>query len=305
MAKKAKSSPGIDGLLLIDKPADWTSHDVVAKVRGITGQRRIGHTGTLDPLATGLLVLCLGQATRLVEYMVGHDKRYVGHIRLGQATATDDAGGQVISEKPVPPLTRADLDTIASEFTGPISQAPPAYSAVKIGGQRAYAAARAGKVVALQPRPVTIHDLRLQQEQPGLLSITVTCSAGTYIRSLARDIGERLGCGAHLASLRRTHAGRFDVASALTLERLELAVQDGRLPNLLRFPDEGLLDISAAIVTVERGARLAHGEVLEGRAAATPGAEVARIYDSQGGFLAIGSVAPGGHVRPLKVLQIT
>ncbi|HEY4669784.1 MAG TPA: tRNA pseudouridine(55) synthase TruB [Tepidiformaceae bacterium] len=303
MAKKAKSSPGIDGILLIDKPSGWTSHDVVARSRRLTGQRRIGHTGTLDPMATGLLVLCLGRATRLVEYMTGHDKRYIGHIRLGEATDTDDADGRVIARSPVPPLTSVALEAIAREFTGPLLQRPPAYSAVKIEGQRAYAAARAGKDLDLPPRPVTVHRLLLEQLEPELLAITVECGAGTYVRSLARDIGDRLGCGAHLASLRRTHVGGFDVGVALTLDSLEQIAQAGRLDSVLRAADEGVVDFDAAIVRVERGALLRHGIVLDGVVPAARAAEFARIYDSLGDFLAIGSVGPSGDVRALKVLQ--
>lgn len=303
MPKRTKSSSGIDGILLIDKPTGWTSHDVVARARGLTGQRRIGHTGTLDPMATGLLVLCLGRATRLVEYMTGHDKRYTGRIRLGQSTDTDDAEGQVLSENPVPPLTAAALAEVAREFTGPLLQRPPAYSAVKVAGQRAYAVARAGKDVVLEPRPVTVHRLSLEQLEPGLLAITVECGAGTYIRSIARDIGARLGCGAHLAELRRTHAGGFDVEEAISLERLAEVIEAGRLDALLRPADEGVIELAAAIVTAERGERLRHGLVLQGVDPGALPAGLARIYDAGGDFLAIGAIGESGSVRARKVLQ--
>ena len=161
-----RAASALDGIVVIDKPTGWTSHDVVAKTRGITRQRRIGHTGTLDPMATGVLVLCLGQATRLVEYMTAHDKRYVGEIVLGVTTDTDDADGEVISRTPVPdvgPLTLGDLER---QFSGRLLQRPPNYSAIKVGGKRAYSLARAGETQELATRPVTVHELRLTLVSP-------------------------------------------------------------------------------------------------------------------------------------------
>jgi tRNA pseudouridine55 synthase len=205
--------------LLVDKPSGWTSHDVVAKVRGLSRQRQIGHTGTLDPMATGLLVLCLGRATRLVEYMVGHDKAYTGIIQLGASTTTDDAEGEVTERAPVPALTADDQRRVAAAFTGRIEQVPPAYSAVKVAGQRAYAVARKGGAVSLGARPVTVYEMALELEGSDRLRIEVRCSSGTYVRSLARDMGVALGTLGHLAALRRKSVGGFGVEDAFRWQR--------------------------------------------------------------------------------------
>ncbi|MEP7216707.1 MAG: tRNA pseudouridine(55) synthase TruB, partial [Anaerolineaceae bacterium] len=197
----APPASNLDGILIIDKPAGWTSHDVVAKTRRITRQRRIGHTGTLDPMATGVLVLCLGRATRLVEYMTRHDKHYVGEITLGVTTDTDDAEGDELELKNVPELTEADLRRLEAAFIGDLQQRPPAYSAIKIDGKRAYALARAGAVVELRSRPVVVHELRLDPIAADRLRVEVRCGPGTYVRSIARDIGELVGSGAHLSAL--------------------------------------------------------------------------------------------------------
>ena len=292
----------LHGILLIDKAQGWTSHDVVAKARRITGQRKIGHTGTLDPMATGLLVLCLGDGTRLVEYMTGHDKRYQGEIVLGVRTATDDAEGEVLETRPLPRLSPDILRSLERRFTGPLEQRPPAYSAVKVEGQRAYAAARAGKALDLPPRRVMVHELGLRQSGPGRIGIDVHCGAGTYIRSLARDIGEVLGCGAHLAGLRRTTAGGFSVADACTLDQLGRIVEAGLLSELLRQPDEGVTELDAAIVTGAHGKLLEQGIALDGLPGDGTANSVVRVYVESGSFLGIAELGSGGRIRPLKVL---
>ena len=296
-----RTDSGLDGIVLIDKPAGWTSHDVVAKARGILGQRRIGHTGTLDPMATGLLVLCLGKATRLVEYMTAHDKRYTGQVRLGRTTTTDDADGEVLEERPVPALTPAGLEAATAPFRGSITQLPPAFSALKVGGQRAYDLARRGEQPALQARPVTIHRFTATLGEPGTIDIDVTCSAGTYIRSLARDLGEALGCGAHLSALRRVHAGAFSVRDAVTLEELREAATTGDLEPVLLPVDEGVATIDAAILSEDGARTLANGGTWIARGGAIRAAEVTRIYDTSGGFLGVASVSSSGQIRPRKV----
>ncbi|MCK9519504.1 MAG: tRNA pseudouridine(55) synthase TruB [Dehalococcoidia bacterium] len=300
MARRAPGWPA--GILLLDKPQGWTSHDVVAKARGICHQRRIGHTGTLDPMATGLLVLCLGHATRLVEYMSEHDKQYVGEIVLGVSTDTDDAEGQVIAKQPVPPLDDAVLRSLEQEFTGVIEQVPPAYSAVKVEGQRAYAVARRGGELDLAARPVRIDRIRLALLEPGRLSIHLGCGPGTYVRSIARDIGAAVGCGAHLAALRRTRVGQFDIGEAMTIEQLQAYVIENRLHEVLRTADEGLMDLDAAIVSAEHGRALRNGL---GIAVAVPPARSAkaiRVYDTSGYFVATGRFDISGKLRPAKVM---
>ncbi len=297
-----RSASPLAGILLIDKPQGWTSHDVVAKARGITKQRRIGHTGTLDPMATGLLVLCLGQATRLAEYMSGHDKRYEGEIQLGVRTDTDDADGAVIATQAAAALTADGLRRLAERFTGRLMQRPPAYSAVKIAGKRAYSVARAGGAPQLAERPVMVHEMLLERLPMDRLRVVVHCGSGTYVRSLARDIGEELGCGAHLSALRRVTVGRFAGDDAVTLAALEAIVAAGRLAEVLLPADDGVSDIDAAILTADRARLLATGAVLEGASALAKPVSIARIYGSDGTFVGTGEVAENGQIRPLKVL---
>ncbi|MFN8508066.1 MAG: tRNA pseudouridine(55) synthase TruB [Dehalococcoidia bacterium] len=294
------SGEGPEGILLIDKPAGWTSHDVVAKARRLTRQRRIGHTGTLDPMATGLLVLCLGRATRLVEYLTAHDKRYEGEIVLGVSTDTDDAEGTTTARAPVPPIDGATIEMLEARFTGALLQRPPAYSAVKVEGKRAYAVARGGGELELAARPVTVHSLALTDLGGGRLAIRVHCGPGTYIRSLARDIGAALGCGAHLAALRRTSSGAFDVADAFTLGELERICANGRLQDALLPNDEGLAGMDAALLDADSAARFATGREVACDAAPS---ECVRVFDAAGALAGIGAIAPEGGLRPLKVLQ--
>jgi len=222
-----RRSPMVHGLLIIDKEAGWTSHDVVARVRRLIGQRRIGHAGTLDPLATGVLVLCLGRATRLAEYLQGHDKRYRATIRLGEVTDTYDAEGEVVERKPVPTLSEEELSAYLRAFQGTITQRPPAYSAVKVAGTPAHRRVRRGEQIVLPSRQVTIHEIRLLRWAPPDLSLEIACSAGTYIRSLAHDLGQAIGCGAHLVDLRRTASGPFTEDQAIPLPDLEPLIATG------------------------------------------------------------------------------
>lgn len=214
-------------LFLVDKPPGPTSHDIVQRLRRWTGVRRVGHGGTLDPMASGLLPVFVDRATRLIEYIGEHEKRYTATLRLGQRTETDDADGTVIAEAPVPPaLTRAQLDRALSAFRGTIEQVPPAFSAVKVDGVTAHRAARRGDPVALAARTVTIHHLTLTAWEPPSLQIALTVSTGTYVRALARDLGEALGCGAHVTAMRRTGIGPVSVDEAHTPETLERAFRE-------------------------------------------------------------------------------
>ncbi|HEX6291160.1 MAG TPA: tRNA pseudouridine(55) synthase TruB [Herpetosiphonaceae bacterium] len=207
----------VHGFLNIDKPAGMTSHDVVAKVRRLVAQKRVGHGGTLDPAATGVLPVALGEATRLVEYLVEGRKRYLAEVRLGITTTTDDAEGETLREQPVPPLSHDDLTRAVQPFIGTIRQVPPMYSAIQVAGQRMYDLARQGKTVDLEPRTVEVDRIEVLAWEPSLLTLDVLCGKGTYIRSLARDLGAALGCGAHLAALRRTQVGPLGIESAVPL----------------------------------------------------------------------------------------
>lgn len=219
-----------DGVLLVDKPAAWTSHDVVAKVRAHFGFKKVGHCGTLDPMATGLLVLVLGRATRLSEKLTSDDKTYEGTILLGVTTNTEDADGEVIETKPVPPLTEADLLAVFQKFKGDIYQTPPMVSAIKHQGSPLYKLARKGIEVEREPRLVHIYDLRILATELPRINFRLDCSKGTYVRTLAADIGRQLGCGAHLSGLRRTAAGSFKLEQAHTLEQI-LAQPRAQLPQ--------------------------------------------------------------------------
>jgi tRNA pseudouridine55 synthase len=297
----------MDGVLLIDKPAGPTSHDVVARLRRVTGERSIGHTGTLDPLATGLLPLVLGRATRLSAHLTGGDKTYEAVVRLGFSTDTDDALGQSLGP-PAAALPGDDEIAAALErFRGTIAQVPPAHSAKKVAGQRAYDMARKDAPLVLAPVTVTVSSLTSGPRDGDRLPVTITASAGFYVRALARDLGEALGCGAHLAELRRTRVGTFDVGDAIPLaeaERLGPAV----VAHVLS-PADALADLPAVTVTALGLRRALHGnplspEHLAGRSI-PPAGEAAtrpvRILDADGQLVALGH-SRGGSLHPAVVL---
>jgi len=210
--------PELEGVLLIDKPSGMTSHDVVDRVRRILRMKRIGHAGTLDPMATGLLIILVGKATRLSQYLMSLDKEYEGTIKLGETTNTQDADGEIVATRPLPELSEANLSRAMGEFIGDQYQTPPMFSAKKLAGVPLYKLARKGKEVEREPRFIRISHFELLRFALPELDIRVRCSKGTYIRTLAHDLGEKLGCGAHLSALRRTATDRFSVADAVTLD---------------------------------------------------------------------------------------
>lgn len=230
-------------VLPVDKPEGPTSHDVVREARKALGERRIGHTGTLDPFATGLLLLCVGRATRLSEYLTGLEKEYVATARLGETTTTDDLEGETLLERDGwERCTRADVERALAGFQGEIEQVPPQFSAKKVRGEAMYRKARRGEEVALDAVPVTIHEIAVEEVALPLVRFRVRCSSGTYVRALARDLGERLGVGAHLTALRRTAVGRFEVEDAIELTQLTDpdAVASASIPplrSLSHLPD--------------------------------------------------------------------
>ncbi len=273
------------GLLVLDKPKGWTSHDAVERVRTLTRIRRVGHAGTLDPLATGVLVVLVGSATRLAEFLLGHDKRYRATIRLGIQTDTDDAEGRIVSERPVAVSREAFEETLRC-FVGEILQIPPAFAALKQGGERLYEKARRGETITPSPRRVRIDELRLVEWNPPWATIEVACSAGTYIRALARDIGERLGCGAHVAELRRLASGPFTLADAVPWEALEAAARAGDWRRYLRpmadaLPDWEPITPEPAILN-----RLQHGQSIPLEALPHPGSRL-RAHWPDGTLLAL------------------
>jgi tRNA pseudouridine55 synthase len=286
----------IDGVLVIDKPAGLTSHDVVARVRRAAGQSRVGHAGTLDPAATGVLVCALGAATRLIEMIQDETvKVYRAVVQLGATTSTDDAEGAVLATAPVPPLDVALLEVALAPFRGAIMQVPPMVSALHHQGQRLYQLARAGQIVERAARPALIHRLTLLELQASRVSLEVACGKGTYIRSLARDLGERLGCGAHLAALQRTAVGTFVLADALPLAALDgrEAVLAHCLPPTVALAGWAPLALDAAAC-----AALRHGRTIP--AAADPALTRAYACDAGGGLVAL-LERDGAHWRPRKV----
>ncbi len=208
----------ITGLMVINKPKGWTSFDVVAKLRNKLGAKKVGHTGTLDPMATGVLVLCLGQATRLAEKMVALEKEYVGEITLGAVSNTDDADGEIVPNKEAGKKSRIEVERALKAFEGEIEQMPPDFSAKKVDGKRAYALARKGKPVELKAAKVTIYELEVLGYEWPRVTVRVKCSKGTYIRSLARDLGQALGVGGYLSALERTKVGNYSVEQAVSVE---------------------------------------------------------------------------------------
>ncbi len=228
-------SPSPNGLLIIDKPADWTSHDVVAKVRGICHTRRVGHTGTLDPFATGVLVICLNQATRLVQFLTGDDKEYLATVRFGFATETGDLTGTPIGENTDSShLNKVIIEAALPFLRGNLQQIPPMYSAKKIGGVKLYEMARRGEEIERQPVNIEISAFELiEQKSSDCWSFRVVCSSGTYVRTLSEDLGKQLGLGAHLTALRRTRAGNSKIESAITLEALSQISTSGKLDQVM------------------------------------------------------------------------
>lgn len=245
----------MNGILLVDKPPGITSHDAVDYIREKTAMRRIGHTGTLDPAATGLLVLCLGHATRLSEHLTGLDKTYEGAMRLGIITDSYDLDGTIQETHSVPPLEIETIHEACATFTGQLMQVPPMVSAVKVGGERLYKRARKGQVVERPPRPVTIHEFEAIAYTPPDVQIRVKCTRGTYVRSLCHEVGQHLGCGAVLASLRRTYVGHFAVADALALHKFKNRHDvESRL-----LPIDNALDLPQVILRQQRRATVLAG----------------------------------------------
>lgn len=226
----------MNGIILVDKPQGWTSHDVVAKLRGIYQQRRIGHSGTLDPMATGVLAVFLGRGTRAVELCENDEKEYVAELLLGTVTNTQDITGEVLEQQTVN-VSQPQLEQVLETFLGPQQQIPPMYSAVKIGGKKLYELARKGQNVERKPRNIVIRELELQRFDGKTAQLRVVCSKGTYIRTLCHDIGAALGVGGCLSSLRRTRAGRFSLAGCVTLEEIQQAREQGNHMALLRPVD--------------------------------------------------------------------
>lgn len=290
-------APGPDGLLVVDKPAGWTSHDVVAKSRGLLGTRKVGHAGTLDPDATGVLLLGIGRATRLLRFLSPLGKTYVGEVVFGTETSTLDAAGEVTATHDMGELTVAVVAEAAKGFVGDIEQIPPMVSAVKVGGRRLHELAREGIEVEREARPVTIHRLEVSAGpvgEPHVFTVEVACSSGTYIRTLAADLGHALGGGAHLRNLRRISVGPFTLADSVPLEQVS--------PDLIRPMVEAVRHLASVTVSDELADAVAVGKVLGPDQITLEGSGPWALLDPAGALLAVYEPFREGTVKPAVVL---
>jgi tRNA pseudouridine55 synthase len=307
-----------DGILNLDKPRGPTSHDVVARIRRLTGVRRVGHAGTLDPLATGVLLVCIGKATRVSEYLMAGEKVYRARVQLGITTDTYDAEGQVVASVDPGDIRRAEVKQALARFRGTIEQVPPMYSALKHKGQSLHRLARQGVEVEREPRRVEISRLALTQWEPPECTLELTCSPGTYVRALAHDLGQALGCGAHLTSLVRLASGRFHLEDSVTLDAFARAAEESRWAEFLHPIDAALVHFPALHLDADAARRLCSGQVIaappqspprsEGDAPARQGrvgqGGLARAYGPDGTFLAITTYDPAADAwRPHKVFH--
>ena len=293
----------MDGVLNINKSPGMTSHDVVQAVRRIVKEKRVGHTGTLDPLATGVLVLCLGKATRIAQYLEAGEKEYKAVMRLGVTTDTLDAEGRVLETRSYSPPDRSQLVQALKQFIGTIMQQPPAYSAIKVNGVASYKLAREGKAEPLKPRQITIFDIELTAYEDPLVSLTVKCSKGVYIRTLCADLGEALGPGAHLTSLVRTRSGRFGIDQTVTLDQIADFAAAGTLGRVLIPLDEALGDLSAVTVNEAEADKIKHGNKVPWRKDPTSTMTTpVRIHGPSGDLLALAREV-NGEMRPELVFS--
>jgi tRNA pseudouridine55 synthase len=280
----------MNGVLVVDKPQGPTSFDVVREVRRALGVKKAGHTGTLDPMATGVLPVCVGDATKIAQFITVATKTYDAVVRLGVSTDTLDAEGRVLAERPVPAVTRELLDVALARFRGTFAQTPPMYSAVKVGGRRLYELARSGEEIERAPRQVTVHELVLRDFSATQLTLTVRASKGFFVRSLAAELGDALGCGAHLAALRRTQAGPFTLAQAIPLA--EVQAGGAALAQRLVSMSDALVDVPRLTVSAAEAERVQHGGLVEVPAALTglhrvmgPGDVLLALADAERGRL--------------------
>ncbi len=287
----------VDGVLLLDKPAGASSNAALQAARRLYLAEKAGHSGTLDPLATGLLPCLFGEATKFGAELLDADKTYAGRIALGVTTTTGDAEGEIVERRPVA-VEPAEVERVLARFRGPISQVPPAYSALKHAGRPLYKYARAGERVDRAPRAVTIHALVLHGFEGDHFDLTIRCSKGTYVRALAEDVGRELGCGAHLAGLRRTAVGPFSIADAAALAALEALGSDARDAHL-RPVDALVAHLPAMPVAAPEAARFQRGQ-----AVAAPPSAVGRfrVYGADGAFIGVGE-AGGGELRPRRLMR--
>ncbi len=294
-----RQKKNINGILLLDKPLGFSSNQALQKIKWLLKAAKAGHTGTLDPLATGLLPLCFGEATKFAHYLTDADKTYIATVKLGITTTTGDAEGAVLSKQPVN-VNQADFEKASQQFIGEISQVPPMYSALKFEGKALYEYARAGVEIERQSRLVSIHSIEVNSFAGDVAVITVTCSKGTYIRTLAEDIGKRLGCGAHLIGLRRTATANYDISQAVTIEQFEAMTDEQRLA-VLAPADSAVLHLPQITLDNDSVFYLLQGQAVW-RSGAIP-AGLLRLYSEQQVFLGLGELQPDGKIAPKRLMQ--
>lgn len=300
--RKAKGRP-VQGILLLDKPSGMTSNEALQRVKRLYFARKAGHTGSLDPLASGMLPICLGEATKASGFLLDADKRYWVRCKLGERTNTGDSEGEVVESRPVGRYTETEVETVLDRFRGTISQVPPMYSALKHQGQRLYALARQGVEVEREPREVNIHELVLRRLDGDCLEFEVHCSKGTYVRTLAEDIGEALGCGAHVTGLRRTLVGPYREEQMVTMERLQALHGEDRsaLDKLLLPVESALVQWPDVNLTSDAAFYLRQGQpVLVPRA---PTSGWVRLYVGDRTFLGMGEIIDDGRVAPRRLMK--
>lgn len=303
MAQVKRVRRAVSGIILLDKPRGFTSNAALQKVRWLLNAEKAGHTGSLDPLATGVLPLCFGEATKFSQYLLDADKGYETVAQLGITTTTADAEGEVLERKPVA-VNQAQLEALLPQFRGNLLQVPPMYSALKRDGQPLYKLARAGEVVEREPRSVTIARLDLLSLEADRVRLAVACSKGTYIRTLVEDIGQALGCGAHVAELRRTQAGPFDLAQTVSLEELERVHAEGgaeAVDAFLKPVDSGLEHWPLLQLSEHSAFYWLHGQPV--RAPEAPKFGMLRVQDHNGRFIGIGEVSEDGRIAPRRLIR--
>lgn len=291
----------LNGVMLLDKPVGLTSNQALQTVKHLLNACKAGHSGSLDPIATGLLPLFFGEATKLTQFLLNADKRYWTVFRLGQSTTTYDSEGEVTATRPVN-AGRRDIERALERFRGEIEQVPPMYSAIKHQGEALYKLARAGVEIEREPRQVTIHEIKLLGLENDLLTLEIACSKGTYVRSLAHDLGEALGCGAHVVQLRRTGIGRVGIENAVPLERLQALGSPAECARLLQPADSVLQELPGVHLTPLAAHYLKQGQAVSMQHGFRPG--WVRLYEGDKRFLGMGQVQDDGRVAPRRLLAL-
>ena len=303
MARRRPKGRDVDGILLLDKPIGMTSNAALQTVKRLFKASKAGHTGNLDPLATGLLPICFGEATKISSFLLDSDKRYIGTCKLGVRTSTADAEGEIQETRPVGEINEQQIREVLESFCGQIEQIPPMHSAIKVNGTPLYKLAREGKEIERKSRQVTIYEIKLLRLEGDELEIDLLCSKGTYVRTLAEDIGEALGCGAHLSALRRTVSGPFQLEHAVTLPELEHLAESGfeALDELLVPMEEALSDWPMVSMSENTAYYLQQGQAVQVPRAPTSG--WVRLHRDDGKFLGIGQILEDGRVAPKRLIK--